>query len=384
MQTDPARSRAPFHRSRRRLRGAAAGAALLAALATGCGAVTSGGDAADGETHSVEEGFTVGLLLPESKTARYDKFDKPFFEEALNERCPECTLLYQNADQETAKQQSQAEAMLTDGIDVMVLDAVDSEAAGGIVSNAKSQGVPVVAYDRLAEGGVDSFVSFDNREIGRVQGESLLGALEGVDDPKIVMINGAPTDPNAGDYKAGAHEVLDGEVDIVQEFDTPDWSPDQAQTQMEQAITAEGADEIDGVYSANDGMAAGVIAALKGAGVDELPPVTGQDAEVSGLQRVIAGEQYMSIYKAIRPEAEIAADMTVAAATGEEYDGGEYELTEAEDGSGEKVPAVLLPPVPVTADEIEETVIADEYYTVEEICTEDYADTDFCTEVGKE
>ncbi|MDA2814800.1 sugar ABC transporter substrate-binding protein [Nocardiopsis sp. RSe5-2] len=365
---------------------ATAAAAALALLAAGCGSLTTSGQDAEGEANSVDEGFTVGLLLPESKTARYDKFDKPYFEEALTERCENCELLYQNADQETAKQQSQAEAMLTDGVDVLVLDAVDSEAAASIVKNAKGQGVPVIAYDRLAEGGVDYYVSFDNEEVGRVQGRALLEALDAEDagdDAEIVMINGSPTDPNAGDFKSGAHEVLDGQVDIAKEYDTPDWSPDRAQTQMEQAITAVGADEIAGVYSANDGMAAGIVAALKSAGVDELPPITGQDAEIAGIQRVAAGEQYMTVYKAIRPEAEIAADMAVAAATGEEYDGGEHGLTQVEDASGEKVDAVLLEPVSVTEDKIEETVVSDGFYTVDDICTDDFADTDFCKEMAE-
>jgi D-xylose transport system substrate-binding protein len=365
-------------------RAAVGAAAALSLLAAGCGATTTGGEAEGGDS-SVEEGFRVGLLLPESKTARYEKFDKPYFEEALTDLCPECELSYQNADQESSKQQSQAEAMLTEGIDVLVLDAVDSEAAAQIVNQAKGQGVPVVAYDRLAEGGVDYYVSFDNHRVGEVQGEALLQALEEegtADDGQIVMINGSPTDPNAADFKAGAHQILDGQVEIGAEYDTPDWSPDRAQTQMDQAITSVGADEIVGVYSANDGMAAGVIAALKSAGVDELPPVTGQDAEIAGIQRVIAGEQYMTVYKAIRPEARTAAEMAVAAATGEEYDGGEAGLTEVEDGGGNMIPSVLIDPVAVTEENIEDTVVSDGFYTIEEICTDAYADTDFCTEAG--
>jgi D-xylose transport system substrate-binding protein len=365
-------------------RAAVGAAAALSLLAAGCGATTTGGGTEGGD-NSVEEGFRVGLLLPESKTARYEKFDKPYFEEALTDLCPECELSYQNADQESSKQQSQAEAMLTEGIDVLVLDAVDSEAAAQIVNQAKGQGVPVVAYDRLAEGGVDYYVSFDNHRVGEVQGEALLQALEEegtADDGQIVMINGSPTDPNAADFKAGAHQILDGQVEIGAEYDTPDWSPDRAQTQMDQAITSVGADEIVGVYSANDGMAAGVIAALKSAGVDELPPVTGQDAEIAGIQRVIAGEQYMTVYKAIRPEARTAAEMAVAAATGEEYDGGEAELTEVEDGGGNMIPSVLIDPVAVTEENIEDTVVSDGFYTIEEICTDAYADTDFCTEAG--
>ncbi|MBX9388587.1 sugar ABC transporter substrate-binding protein [Streptomonospora nanhaiensis] len=367
--------------------GAAAALSALALVVSGCGATTTGTGEEGGDA-SVEEGFKVGLLLPESKTARYEEFDKPLFEQALQELCENCELLYQNADQETSKQQSQAEAMLTDGVDVLVLDAVDSEAAAGIVNNAQSQGVPVVAYDRLAEGGVDYYVSFDNHRVGQVQAEALLAALEeegGSGEPQIVMINGAPTDPNAGDFKDGAHEVFEGQVEIAAEYDTPEWSPDQAQTEMEQAITSVGADNIDGVYVANDGMAAGVVAALKSAGVDDLPPITGQDAEIAGVQRIISGEQYMTVYKAIEPEARTAAEMAVAAATGEEYQAGEgVELTEVEDNDGNTIPAVLIEPVPVTVDEVQDTVVADGFYTVEEICTEEYADTDFCQEAQAE
>ncbi|MBB6171269.1 D-xylose transport system substrate-binding protein [Nocardiopsis mwathae] len=362
-------------------RAAVGAAAALALLAAGC-ATTTGGDGANGGDASVEKGFKVGLLLPESKTARYEKFDKPYFEQALAELCEKCELSYQNADQETAKQQAQAEAMLTEGIDVLVLDAVDAEAAGKIVKDAKGQGVPVVAYDRLAHGGVDYYVSFDNRKVGEVQGRALIEALEkegAAGEGQIVMINGSPTDPNAADFKAGAHAVLDGEVEIGAEYDTPDWSPDRAQTQMEQAITSIGADDIVGVYSANDGMAQGVLAALKSAGVDEIPPITGQDAEIHGIQRVISGEQYMTVYKAIRPEAETAAAMAVALATGEDYAGGEDGLTEVESGDGEKVKAVLLDPIAVTEDNVEETVVSDGFYTIEDICTEAYATTDFCT-----
>ncbi|WP_131102552.1 ABC transporter substrate-binding protein [Streptomonospora litoralis] len=364
-------------------RAAVGAAAALSLFATGCGATTTGGSAEGGDTASVEEGFKVGLLLPESQTARYEEYDKPYFTESLKELCQKCELRYQNADQETSKQQSQAEAMLTSGVDVLVLDAVDAEAASGIVKNAKSQGVPVVAYDRLAQGGVDYYVSFDNRRVGEVQGQSLLQALDeqgNGDDAQIVMINGSPTDPNAAKFKEGAHAVLDGQVEIAAEYDTPGWNANEAQTEMEQAITSIGADNIDGVYVANDGMAAGVVAALKGAGVDDLPPITGQDAEIAGIHRIISGEQYMTVYKAIRQEAQVAAEMAVAAATGKKYQAqsDDLALTKVEDGDGKSVESVLIEPVPVTVDDIEDTVISDGFYTVDEICTQRYQDTDFC------
>ncbi|MEU3018657.1 substrate-binding domain-containing protein [Nocardiopsis sp. NPDC007018] len=375
-------TRRPHRRSA--LPGTAAVAAL-ALFATACGSLTTDDSAGEAQTHTVEEGFHVGLLLPELQTARYEAFDKPYFEEALENLCPNCELSYANADQDVDEQQTQAQAMLTSGVDVLVLGAVDSEAAAGTVNEARGQGVPVVAYDRLAQGGVDMYVSFDNFRVGQVQAEALLGALDQAGtagDGQIVMINGSPTDPNAGDFKAGAHEIFEGQVEIGQEFDTPDWSPDEANSQMEGAITSLGLDEIVGVYAANDGMAAGVISALRSAGVSvaDLPPVTGQDAELHGIQRIVAGEQYMTVYKAIRPEAEVAAAMAVSLATGDDLDAGEYTVTEVEDAGGEKVSAVLLDPVAVTVDDIADTVVSDGFYTVEQICTDDYADFDFCKE----
>ena len=363
----------------------AATTAVLTLTITGCAAITSGGGDAEGEEHTLEEGFHVGLLLPDLYMERYESFDRPYFESALEDLCPNCEFSYANADGEVDEQQTQAQAMLTDGVDVLVLDAVDAEAAAGSVNQAKSQGVPVVAYDRLAEGGVDVYVSFDNHRVGQVQGESLLEAIEQegtTGEGQIVMLNGSPTDPNAADFKAGAHEILDEQVEIGQEYDTPDWSPEEATTQMEAAITALGADEIVGVLAANDGMASGAVAALRSAGVglEDLPPITGQDAELAGVQRIIAGEQHMTVYKAIQPEAELAAEMAVALATGEDLDISDHAVTEMEDAAGESVDAVLLEPTAVTLDNIGDTVLSDGYHTIEDICTEDYVDTEFCQE----
>jgi len=347
----------------------------VSACGDGDGGGTGGGSGA-----SVDQGFKIGLLLPESKTTRYESFDRPLIEAKLKELCPKCEVLYQNADQDTAKQQSQAEAMLTQGVKVMILDAVDAKSAGGVVSNAQSQNVPVVAYDRLASGPVSYYVSYDNKKVGQVQGQALLDALGKGGDPKradVVMINGSPTDPNAADFKAGAHSVLDGKVNIAKEYDTPDWSPDQAQTEMEQAITAVGKDKIIGVYAANDGTAGGAIAAMKGAGFTKLPPVTGQDAELAAIQRILTGEQAMTVYKAIKPEADIAAQMAIDAATGKAYDA--TPTTNVNNGSKD-VPSVLLNPVAVTKDNVKDTVIKDQFYTANQVCTSAYAQA--CKDAG--
>jgi D-xylose transport system substrate-binding protein len=347
---------------------AATAAAALMITVSACGGA---GGARDGAA-SVEQGFLIGILLPESKTARYETFDRPLLTQRLNELCPNCQVRYRNADQNSAEQQNQAEALVLSGARVLILDAVDSTAAGAIVTNAKSQGVAVVAYDRLASGPVDYYVSYDTERIGQVQGQALLTALKAGGEPRrgqIVMINGAPTDPNAGGLKRGAHSVLDGQVMIGQEYDTPDWSPDRAQQEMEQAITALGREVIIGVYAANDGTAGGAIAALKGTGFATLPPVTGQDAELAAVQRILAGEQYMTVYKAFKPEATIAAEMAIAAAIGVDYRG---RPTQTVSNGSVDVPSVLLEPVTVTRDNVASTIIADGLYPVEQICTAEY------------
>jgi D-xylose transport system substrate-binding protein len=314
----------------------------------------------------------IGLLLPESKTTRYEAFDHPLFQAKLKELCSSCKLLYANSNQDAAQQQSQAESMLTQGAKVLVLDPVDGKAAQAIVSKAKAQNVPVVSYDRLASGPIDYYVSFDNMRVGQLQGEALLKELQKGGSPDrgpIMMINGSPTDPNAGQFKKGAHSVLDGKVKIGKEFDTADWSPDKAQTEAEQAITSLGKDKIIGIYSANDGMAAGIAAAVQDAGISPFPPMTGQDAQLDGIQRIVAGQQSMTVYKAIKPEAEAAAAMAVALLQGNDYAQADKKI----DNGTLQVPSQLLTPVAVTKDNIKDTVVADGFYKIGEICKGQYA-----------
>ena len=326
-------------------------------------ASSGGGSAAGGK---------IALLLPESKTTRYESFDRPLFEAAVKADCADCEVLYSNADQDAAKQQQQAEAALTQGAKVLVLDAVDGKSAQTIVANAKSQGVKVIAYDRFVAGS-DYYISFDNKKVGELQGTGLVDALKaaGKTSGDIVMINGSPTDANAADFKAGAHSVLDKSgYKIAAEYDTPDWSPDKAQAWMESQLSAVKSGLV-GVYAANDGTAGGAIAALKGGGVSPLPPVTGQDAELAAIQRILAGDQALTIYKAIKPEAEGAAQAAIALATGQ---------TPATSGDKEGVPATLLEPIVVTKDNIMDTIIKDGFYKAADICTGDYASA--CTAAG--
>jgi D-xylose transport system substrate-binding protein len=355
-------------------------AALAVAVAT-IGPAACGGDDdnAGGEGGG---GKQIALLLPETKTTRYEAHDRPDFEAEVKKRCPDCEVIYANATQDPTKQQTQAEAAITKGADVLVIDAVDAKAATAIVTRAKQSDIPVLAYDRLISGAdIDYYVSFDNVRQGRLQGQSLLDGLKGGPQGKsVLMINGSPTDPSAGDYKKGAHQVLDKSgVEIAKEYDTPDWSPDKAQRETEQAVTALGKGKLAGVYSANDGMAGGAIAALKGAGIDPTSlPITGGDAEVAALQRILAGEQYATIYLTIKKQAQVSAQLAVAAAKGQDPPAGLLN-TEVDNGNG-KVRSVLLTPVVVTKDNIADTVIKDGFYEPSDICTGRFAKA--CEEAG--
>ncbi|MET7281273.1 substrate-binding domain-containing protein [Kribbella sp. NPDC005582] len=344
----------------------------IAVSALAVSLVACGSDDGGSGSGSKGGGKKIALLLPESKTTRYEALDRPLFTEALKAACADCELIYSNADQDPAKQQQQAEAALTQGANVLVLDPVDGKAAAAVVASAKGQNVPVIAYDRFIEG-ANYYVSFENEAVGKLQAQTLVDTLKaaGKTSGNLAMINGSPTDPNAADFKKGAHSVLDSSgYKIAAEFDTPDWSPDKAQAWMEGQLSAI-KNGLVGVYAANDGTAGGAIAALKGGGVTPLPPVTGQDSELAAIQRIVSGDQAMTIYKAVKPQAEAAAKAAVALAGG-----GKPEST----GDFKSVPSTILDPVAVTKDNIKDTVVKDGIYKVTDICTASFQAA--CTAAG--
>ncbi|GAB2764477.1 sugar ABC transporter substrate-binding protein [Nocardioides salsibiostraticola] len=337
-----------------------------------CGANDTSSNS-DDNAASGGDGPSIALLLPESKTTRYEAFDKPLFEAKVAELCSDCVIDYYNADQDEAKQQQQVASAITKGAKVVVLDPVNGDGAGGMVADAQASGAKVIAYDRFIEG-ADYYMSFDNNTVGMMQGDALVSAMG--DTGGILMLNGAPSDPNAAQFKAGAHEVIDnsGLELLTKEYDNPDWSPENAQTYVTDQVSKFGAKNIDGVYAANDGQAGGVVAALLGAGVKaaDLPPITGQDAELAGVQRIVAGEQAVTIYKPIPIEANTAAEVAVALATGEDVATTSDTGIEQSDFQG--VTSYIFTPTAVTQDNVNDTVIADGFYTVEDICTAAYAD----------
>ncbi|WP_239471694.1 substrate-binding domain-containing protein [Streptomyces sp. NEAU-S7GS2] len=349
-----------------RLRGAAA---LLAGVCMVAGPAACGEAGGARESNGSASGGApkIGVLLPDN-TSRLYHFDKPLIEKKIHRLCPECTVETVSAQHDVATQQQQMDAMITKQVQVLILDAVDSKSLRSSVESARRAGIPVVAYDRLVEGPVSAYVSFNGETVGRLQGEALLKALgPKARDAQIVMMNGASTDPNSAWFKQGALAALKGKVKIAKAYETGDWRPENANRNMSAALSALGADHIDGVYSANDGLAAGIIAALQAAKVAPLPPITGQDAELAAIQRLVKGDQIMTVYKPFAPEAGTAAAMAVALGRGEKLRGITTHTVNSPTNRG--IPAVLLTPVSVNVHNIKNTVVKDGMYTIDQICT---------------
>jgi D-xylose transport system substrate-binding protein len=368
-----------------RVRDIAVGATVcaLALPLSACGNLLSSGSS--GPEHKKRgDDVTVGLLLPERETARYEKFDHPIFEQRVKGLTHgKGKIVYANAGGNATRQRSQMEEMVAKKVDTIVLDAVDSKSIAPAVRMAKAADIPVIAYDRLAEGPVDSYVTFDGELAGQVQGQSLLLALGAkARNSKIVMVNGAPNDPNAALFKDGALGELRGHVDIARSYDVAAWKPETAEADMKRAIDELGLNNIAGVYVANDGMAGGVIKALKAAGATRFPPVTGQDTELSAVQRVVAGEQYMSLYKPYPEEAATAAEMAVRVSQGRMIEYEALGMDKSDNATTKDIRTHLIQVRPMTRKTIRSTVIEDGIYKVSEICTAAYEAA--CRSIGLE
>ncbi|WP_017242465.1 sugar ABC transporter substrate-binding protein [Streptomyces sp. SS] len=339
-------------------------AAVSMALTLGACGKAGGGDSEDKGSST-----KIGLLLPENKTSRYEALDKPQFEKAVKAACSDCEIVYNNAVSDVVKQKQQFDQLIADGVKVIALDPVDAEKAAGWVKDAKAKGVKVVAYDR-AVAGADAYVSHDNNKVGELQGQALLTALGAkAAAANVVMINGDEKDPNAGLFKKGAHTALDGKVKVAYEA-SGEWDPKVAGEKMAAAISSLGKDKIGAVYSANDGMAGGIITSLENAGIKGIP-VGGQDAEVAGIQRIIAGTQTFTIYKSPLQLAPEAAKFAVNLLQGKEL---------GAQGNTDGVPSTLFAPVVVDKTNIQSTVVQDGIYKAADLCTADLAAK--CTELG--
>lgn len=378
----------------------------LAIVAAGCG---GDDDEASGDTTETTGGTgecdkSIWVLLPDTASSpRWETDDQPYFENAFSEAGVDATVV--NAEGDANTQQSQAEQAIADGAGVIILTSLDTGSGATIIDQAKEAGVDVIEYDRFNTGssGGAAYVSFDNVAVGATMADVLTPVIDGLDaeTPAVFMLNGGEEDNNAflfrDGYKATVDEKVDaGEWSLAGDQFVPGWGANgEGQTIMEQALT-DANNEIDAVFAANDNLAAQSINALEAAGVDVTTvPISGQDASAVGIQNIALGKQTMTVYKPIQAEADVAAKAALALCAGEDPSAitSDFEFqtigigaedgkpTETAEGEG-VVPYLALTPIGVTVDNIADTVIADDFRTVEEICTGDVAQTDWCQENG--
>jgi D-xylose transport system substrate-binding protein len=348
-------------------------AALVVLTLAGCGPATTVAPPAP------RSGDRVAFFLPHAGADRYEAMDEPYFTLRLQALCRTCQVDYYNAGNKQDVQNQQAQEALDKGAKVLVIDAVDSKNSAGVVAMAQRRRVPVISYDRLILGAaLDYYVSFDAVHVGRMQAQALLDALgPAAAGSRILWVNGPPNDFNAVLFKQGAHEVLDGKVTVAAEFTMPGpgYDAKAVDAWLRPVLPRLGATRIAGVYSVDDVSAGVVGAALTAAGVATLPPITGQNADIAGMQRMLVGKQYMTAYKPIPREAEQAAELAYALLRGQPPT-----APARVDNQNGQQPAFLLEPKLVKRENLRETVLSDGFVTVEALCAAAY--TEACKQAG--
>jgi D-xylose transport system substrate-binding protein len=389
---------------------------LAAALALVTTAVACGDDDDDnagGGGGGEEEAGPIWVLLPDTASSdRWEDADRPYFTQAFEDagltEGEDFSVV--NAEGDATTQQSQAEQAIADGASVIVLTSLDTGSGATIIEDAQDAGVQVVEYDRFNTGGPGgaAYVSFDNVQVGAKMAEAMEPAIDGlgVDNPQVVMLNGGEEDNNSFLFRTGYAETVEARVDagewsLVADQFVPGWDNAEAQTIMEQILVDNG-NNVNAVFAANDGLANSVINALQGAGVTGTVPVSGQDATQAGMQNIALGLQTVSVYKPIQDEASVAAAVALALRSGDDIEeaatsfqsdlasgGSDVSVIGITAESGEPadsaegdgvVPYIALVPIGVTIDNMADTVVADGYQSIEDICTGDVAQTQFCQE----
>ena len=311
------------------------------------------------EGHSI----TVGVSWSNFQEERW-KTDEAAIQGALD--AAGATYISADAQSSSAKQLSDVESLIAQGVDALIILAQDAQAIGPAVQAAADEGIPVVGYDRLIEDPRAFYLTFDNIEVGRMQARAV---FEAQPEGNYVMIKGSPTDPNADFLRGGQQEILQeaidsGAITIVGEAYTDGWLPANAQRNMEQILTAQD-NNVDAVVASNDGTAGGVVAALTAQGMDGIP-VSGQDGDHAALNRVAKGTQTVSVWKDARELGKAAGEIAVALASGTEMSAVD-DAVEWTSPGGTALTARFLAPVPITADNL--TVVTDAgWITVESLC----------------
>ncbi|QFU07699.1 D-xylose-binding periplasmic protein precursor [Rhodobacteraceae bacterium THAF1] len=322
-----------------------------------------------------QDGPTVGVSWSNFQEERW-KTDEAAIQGALEEAG--ATYISADAQSSSSKQLSDIESLISQGADVLIVLAQDTQAVIPAVQAAANEGIPVIAYDRLIEDDRAFYLTFDNVEVGRMQARAV---LEAQPTGNYVMIKGSPTDPNADFLRGGQQEVLQeaidaGDITIVGEAYTDQWLPANAQRNMEQILT-QNDNNVDAVVASNDGTAGGAVAALAAQGMDGIP-VSGQDADGAALNRVAQGTQTVSVWKDSRDLGARAGEIAVALAGGEsmsDIEGAEEWTSPA----GTTLIAQFLEPVPITQDNLDVVVDAG-WIEKDALCQGDTSGAAVCAE----
>ncbi|GAA0440604.1 sugar ABC transporter substrate-binding protein [Actinoplanes capillaceus] len=359
---------------------ALAAVGLMAGSMAACG-TDDGGDTGTG-TGTGSSAGKVGVILPDTKSsARWATADLKYLTEAFKAAGVEADI--QNAEGDKTRFTTIADGMIASGVKVLVIVNLDSGTGKAVLEKAKTAGIATIDYDRLTlGGGANYYVSFDNTEVGKLQGQGLVDCLteKKATKPVVAYLNGSPTDNNATLFKQGYDSVIKPKFDAGDyvkgpDQDVPDWDNAQGGTIFEQMLTQNKA--IAGVLAANDGLGNAAIQVLKRNKLNGKVPVTGQDATVQGLQNILAGDQCMTVYKAIKKEADAAAELAIALAKQETPSTATKTVTDPETKA--EVKSVLLAPQSITVANVKD-VVADGFVTKEELCTADFAEA--CTKAG--
>lgn len=345
------------------------------------------GASAPAESSGGKASGKVGVILPDTTSStRYELYDKPLLTQALTDAG--ITADVQNAQGDKNKFASIAQSMIGAGVKVLIIDSIDAASGAGVEALADQAGVKVIDYDRVNLGGTAPYyVSFDNEDVGKLQAQTLVDCLaaQGVDKPKIIMMNGGTdVDNNAVLFQKGAHEVFDplvdaGKLEIAQEATVKGWKVENAAPAFTQALTASGSD-IQGVLAANDDIANAVIGVLKNEGADGKVVVTGQDSSVEGLQNIITGKQSMTIFKNVTLEAGAAAALAISLIAGTDPAEAGITLTPFEDPQApdHQLEALLLPSQVITQANVQDVIDAGAL-KADEICA---GIEDDCSKLG--
>ena len=303
-----------------------------------------------------EKKIKIGLSLPTQREERWVRDGQEFLKAA--EESGQAEIKMQISDNDAAKQLSQCENLIAQGIDVLVIAPHDAASAASIVEKARAADIPVVSYDRLILNcDLDLYVSFDNEKVGAIQGEYLTRL---VPTGNYIVLAGSPTDNNAKLYRAGAMKAIQpladkGAIKIVMDQWVKDWKPSEAMSLVENALTAN-KNNIQGILAPNDGCAGGAIQALAAQGLAGKVPVTGQDAEVAAAQRIVQGTQTMTVYKDTRAQAREAFKAALMLAGGQKP-----EVNGAVNNGKMDVPSFLLTPLAVDRGNLDSLLIESGY-----------------------